>query len=174
MGATCERFDSGTQSLSNFYLEQAMLACDSAANESPHAESATMILDLEGNILCCNHDAVRLFKINERAIVRRQVRLLIPELPLRSTTPGYNLAYVLFWATGEPWRVFSIRNHQGQLFGVRVRLEQMELNRVKHIVLRLRPIVSAPKRSERSAYLQQRQSWATGELHGAALELIPQ
>ena len=153
------------KSVDSFYLQEAMLACDSVPLQHPALASATLILDLAGRVLCCNPGASRLIAPDERATVGCQVRTLIPDLPLRAETPGYNLAYAIFWAVGESWRAFGLRDRQGQYHAIQVRLEIIELNGMKHIVVRVRSRELPGNRPSRHA-----QVWRNSPIGSAAME----
>ncbi len=107
-------------------------------------EPATIILDVLGKVVCCNHAAMRLFCDNLRPLAGRNIRALIPDFPLRPVTPGYNLAYATFWAAEGGWRQFSGRDSRRRLFRLEAGLDKCELESHRQILLNLRPLREAP------------------------------
>ncbi len=98
-----------------------------------------MILDRSGTVRYGHADAARLFRTSPNTLVGRHVTELIPEFPLDRRTPGYNVAYVAFWAPAGPPRTFSAVDAQGRSFAVRIALDRLELKKHQYILLSLRP-----------------------------------
>ena len=101
--------------------------------------SASVILDALGKILYCNAAARDLFRANAQQLLGQDIRTLMPDLPIRPITPGYNLAYATFWAAEGEWRRFSGRDSRGCLFRLLAALDRTELESRRHILLSLRP-----------------------------------
>jgi hypothetical protein len=112
---------------------------------------AAMVLDKSGTVCYCHADAARLFHASAHALVGRHVRELIPDLPFKPKTPGYNVAYAAFWANEEAQHGFSGVDSQGRAFGIRVAVDRLELEKRHQILLRLQlPVESAQLTRQRA------------------------
>lgn len=100
--------------------------------------SFTLVLDLRGCIRSCSPAAAQLFGIRAAAAIGRPVRALIPELPLRDDTPGYNLAFVAFRFSADEWATFDGVDGTGRRFGIEISIAQMTLDGRFGLVLELR------------------------------------
>ncbi len=98
---------------------------------------AAVTLDITGKILCCNAAALSLF--GPAPLPGRDVRSLMPDLPFRRATPGYNIAYATLWAANSAWRRFSGRDGRGRLFRIEASLNQEEFRLRQQILLGVRP-----------------------------------
>ncbi len=96
-----------------------------------------LVLDSLGEIALCNVNAAQIFGYETGSLLRKPVSFLIPTLPLRSATPGYNLAFAHFWPR-EAWRNFHGRDASGVLFPLEISLRSTRLNSQRAIALDLR------------------------------------
>lgn len=69
-------------------------------------ETAVLILDARSAVQFCSDAAAQLFDGKSDEILGRPISALIPALPLRTVTPGYNVAYARFWSVQHGWRRF--------------------------------------------------------------------
>src|SRR5476649_1022299 len=75
---------------------------------------ACLGLDVDGEIRACNSLAAELLGGSEQDLRGRPITALIPALPLRRSTRGYNLAYVGLWyANNARRRLLGVR-HDGR------------------------------------------------------------
>jgi PAS domain-containing protein len=110
-----------------------------SGNAAAHAvELATMVLDKSGIVRYCNAAAARLFRAKTLELARRHITALIPGLPFNAETPGYNVAYATFWATGGRWRLFGGADSEGRSLWLHVLLDKLELEGGHQILLNLR------------------------------------
>lgn len=68
---------------------------------TPVAHGA-VVLDRFGIVRYCDTRALKLLGAGPDGLIGRDIRSLIPELPISARTPGYNLAYATFCATRGP------------------------------------------------------------------------
>ena len=90
-------------------------------------EQALLILDRSGDIQFCGAPGFFGYKGDETLSL--SIRRLIPDLALRRSTPGYNLAYVNFWFEGGTWQRFEAVTPEGQRFAVELCLQ---VTRIQH------------------------------------------
>ena len=130
-----------TQQNSHLFPERDDTSGETAA---PGVPFAAMVLDKSGTVCYCHADAARLFHASAHTLVGRHVRELIPGLPFKPRTPGYNVAYAAFWASEEAQHGFCGVDSQGRAFGIRVAVDRLELEKRHQILLRLQlPLESA-------------------------------
>jgi hypothetical protein len=137
-----------TQQNSHLFPEREVSGSEATAHGVPFA---AMVLDKSGTVCYCHADAARLFHASAHALVGRHVRELIPDLPFKPRTPGYNVAYAAFWANEEAQHGFCGVDSQGRAFGIRVAVDRLELEKRHQILLRLQlPIESAQLTRQRA------------------------
>lgn len=103
-----------------------------------------MVLDCVGTVRYCHADAARLFRAGAHTLVGRHVSELIPDLPINSRTPAYNVAYAKFWAPEGARRGFYGVDSQGRSFDLRIALDKLELEKHHQILLSLQlPVTTA-------------------------------
>ncbi|MBI4289850.1 MAG: PAS domain-containing protein [Betaproteobacteria bacterium] len=130
-----------TQQNSHLFSERDDSSGEALAHSVPFA---AMVLDKSGTVCYCHADAARLFHASAHTLVGRHVRELIPDLPFKPRTPGYNVAYAAFWANEGAQHGFCGVDSQGRAFGIRVALDRLELEKRHQILLRLQlPVESA-------------------------------
>ncbi|OGA17809.1 MAG: hypothetical protein A3I01_05150 [Betaproteobacteria bacterium RIFCSPLOWO2_02_FULL_65_24] len=106
--------------------------------EAQPAEPAMIVLDTSGTVCSCTAAAAGLFGAGLHGPVGRHITVLVPDLPLRPSTPGYNIAYARFKPDAGPWRELSGRDSQGRVFRLLGSLDTMEWEGAHHIVMSLR------------------------------------
>lgn len=102
------------------------------------AEHATLILDLSGRIRYCSAAAGQLFRRHPAEMIGGPIAALLPELPIRADTPGYNLAYAIFWFSSAGWRRLRITIPAGRGFLLDVSADTVMLEGKRGLVLVLR------------------------------------
>jgi PAS domain S-box-containing protein len=86
------------------------------AREAGACAEAWLRLDAAGEICACNDAAAELLGGSENDLRGRPINALIPALPLRRHTPGYNRAYVDLWyARGARQRLLAFKRDGGAL-----------------------------------------------------------
>lgn len=85
------------------------------------------ILDARGRIQFCSDSAI--FAGNENSLLGHPITSLVPGLPLREATPGYNIAYVRFSYEGGQWHRYAVRTAAGSLQEAHVSLKPIPLER---------------------------------------------
>lgn len=91
------------------------------------ADNLMMILDRCGRIRSCSPAAARLFGRGAAELVQLGVRALIPELPIRENTPGYNLSYAVFTFPAGAWQRFEGCDAIGRMFPIDVSIDTLTL-----------------------------------------------
>lgn len=93
-----------------------------AADATPAV--ATMLLDASGRI--CHANGWMADRFDAAALRRDAVPVtdLVPELPLRAGTPGYNTAYVRFWFAGGRWVPFDCVDAGGEVCRIDLSIEE--------------------------------------------------
>lgn len=86
-------------------------------------EQAVLILNASGAIQFCSNAAAHLFDGTSDEMLGRPISSLIPAIPLRIVTPGYNVAYARFWSAQHGWRRFGRAGRDGQTVPVEVALK---------------------------------------------------
>lgn len=124
----------------------------SGASPAPHAPAASgperrlggypavLILDARGAVQFCSDAAAQLFDDRTDEMLGRPVTELIPALPLRTVTPGYNLAYARFWAAQHVWRRFrrSAHDQQSRALELMLKTAQRQQDVPYGLILKLR------------------------------------
>lgn len=97
-----------------------------------------LLVDHQGLIADCGAAAACMLGASEKAVLGRPVRELLPEVPLDLATPGYNIAYLTFWAaSGDTRRLAGIgANGSELLFDVTPRLRRGDKRRAFELDLR--------------------------------------
>jgi len=125
-------------------------------------ELARIVLDRFGVVDNCNAAAEKLFGATLPGLLGQHVNRVIPRMPLRHRTPGYNLAYAAFWSGQLRYRRFTGVHCRGNAFDLDVRLDRLPLNGNPHILLDIKepesgawesdsPLVSAATAAEQPA-----------------------
>ena len=117
------------------------LASERSNGTRAQLESAFLILDMQGRILFCSPDAPHLLGVQDMTLTGHSVAELIPALPLKETTSGYNLAYIGFWSRNEHWQMFKTN-----AASVEIRFNRLELVDQPYVTLEIRsPMLNPPK-----------------------------
>ena len=97
----------------------------------------SLLLDLAGRILFCGSSVAALAGRSADELTGRQVRALLPELPIREDTRGYNLAasIALFGTNWLPYRLS--RDAEGEV-PVEACVQHVFVDRAPALVVNLR------------------------------------
>lgn len=90
-------------------------------------ETIAFILDARGRIQFCSNPVS--FANSEHALLGKSILQLIPGLPLRETTPGYNIAYVRFTFSKNQWQRHTIKIADESLQQADISLKPIPLER---------------------------------------------
>ncbi len=110
-----------------------------AHRRSPSVATTTpvlLMLDTRGRVqFCSDPDALQR---PEAEIVGRHVGELIEGMPLRATTPGYNVAWVRFAFEGETRRRLGLRLPSGGVRAIDVGVRALRMDRSHCLLVQLR------------------------------------
>ena len=98
-------------------------------------EFATVVLDAVGTVQCCNAAADALFGVGSGKLVGRELAALVPGVPIRPETPGYNIAYATFSANCGNVREALVRRPDGSALPVSIRFECQQARDHRSIML---------------------------------------
>lgn len=98
----------------------------------------TLILDTKGCIQYCSEPA--LFASAEQALHGQPVTAVIPSLPFRSKTPGYNVAYTRFAFDNDRWHRHSVKLGDGQLAPMDLMVRAIPVNHGYCLLVLLKPV----------------------------------
>jgi diguanylate cyclase (GGDEF)-like protein/PAS domain S-box-containing protein len=101
------------------------------------ADGIFLVLDADARVRYCSPGAYELFGRNAADLIGGAITSLIPDLPLRAGTAGYNLAYVGFHA-GRGWRRSVALDGAGRELALDLTVDKMELGAAQGIVLTAR------------------------------------
>lgn len=109
------------------------------ADLPPMDEPAVAILDQKGVVCFCDPAVGRLLRRDSQELVGREASRIFPELPLKSETPGYNLAFAAFWGNAASWLEIEGLSSDGCIVPLEVSLRKLLLDGCPFILLSLRP-----------------------------------
>jgi len=98
-------------------------------------EFATVVLDAAGTVECCNAAADDLFGVGSGKLVGRELAGLVPGVPIRPETPGYNIAYATFSAGCGSVRSALVRRSDGSALHVNIRFERPQMRDSRSIMM---------------------------------------
>lgn len=115
--------------------------CDRRKNPAAHAAhdqagQIFLILDVRGMVKFCN-DA-RALRTQEGELLGKPIAGFLPGLPLRATTPGYNIAYVRFSYAGDCRRRLALNLPSGASRPVDVAVRPIFVDRGYCLLLQMR------------------------------------
>lgn len=105
---------------------------------STAAEDGTVLVDLEGRICFCSPGVGEMFGCNPEERIGGPVTALIPGLPLRMGTAGYNLAYARYWFPNSEWLRFEAVDTSRRFFSVDLSIRALPLPEMRGLTLVLR------------------------------------
>jgi hypothetical protein len=106
--------------------DSAMLnAFPAEVRRSEVGEKTIFILDVRGRIQFCS--APSLFAGADGNLLGHSIMHLVPTLPLREDTLGYNIAYVRFSFSKDQWQSHTVRTANGFLQDADVSLRPIPL-----------------------------------------------
>jgi diguanylate cyclase (GGDEF)-like protein/PAS domain S-box-containing protein len=102
------------------------------------ADQAMVMVDAHGLIRHCSRGAGELLASPPQAVRGKSLSKLMPDLPLRRETPGYNLAYLIMNYAPGAWHAGCIRTAEGRPVLVEFSMVPMRLGRQTWLLLNLR------------------------------------
>ncbi len=99
---------------------------------------ALIVLDRFGIVDNCNAAAGELFGGTLPGLLGRHVNGVIPGMPIRSGTPGYNIAYAAYWSRHASYRTFTGIDLRGNALDLDIRVDCVPVDGDPRIVLALR------------------------------------
>lgn len=119
----------------------------SLLNPVPAGSDGLLVLDLQGKVCSCDGLTAERFGSSEADLVERPIASLIPALPFRPNTPGYNVAYTSLWFPSGTWRTLLGLKPDGQSFPLQLSAAMLRMKDERRIVLGLRqPAVDSATR----------------------------
>lgn len=104
----------------------------------------TLILDAKGCIHYCS--SPKMFSLDENELQGQPVTMLIPGLPLRSRTPGYNVAYTRFAFDNGRWHRQSVKVSDKNFVLMDLMIRAIPVNHGYCLLVLLKPLESAGDR----------------------------
>lgn len=101
-------------------------------------DNLMLILDKSGRIRSCSPAAAQLFKRRPAELLEAGVRTLIPDLPIRENTPGYNLSYTVFSYPTGGWQRFEGHDAVGRTFPIDVSIDTLSLEGKRGFIVSMR------------------------------------
>lgn len=93
------------------------------------AEQAVLIVNARGAVDYCSNGAAGILGSSVEQILGQPIASVIPELPFKDTTPGYNVAYARFWSDRPAWRKSDCSAPTGEAVPVELRFKSPRRSR---------------------------------------------
>ena len=102
-------------------------------------EGSMAVLDKYGIISFSTQAMSEMFKCSQHELKGRDIASLIPGLPLKTLTPGYNLSFANYW--GNKGKLLKFKGHSanGERFPLVVSLNKLSIDNTSFILLQLLP-----------------------------------
>jgi PAS domain S-box-containing protein len=111
-----------------------------------------VVVDTQGFIRFCSAAAAQAFGWSCDKVSGKPIASLVPKLPLRAGTPGYNLAYALFWFPGQLWRAVEGRDCDGRVVPLEISVSAARIDGKHQLLLALRRIRDGAAAEDFSAF----------------------
>lgn len=110
------------------------------ADSRPASEPAVALLDKRGIVSFSSPAMGNLFHTSQELLEGHEVSTLLPGLPLKKTTPGYNLAFADAWEHEATWRKLKGLSPSGDDILLEISLKKLSMNTDQYILLGMRPV----------------------------------
>lgn len=128
------------------------VAPDNAGAATSPESHGIVVIDTHGVVSFCSAAAARAFGTDAERLAGKPIASLVPQLPLRSGTPGYNLAYALFWFPDQLWRAVEGRDGDGRVVPLEISVSAARIDGKHQLLLALRRIGDGLASGEFSAF----------------------
>ena len=105
---------------------------------APFEQDATLAIDALGQIRFCSAAAQSLLGRTKEQVHLHPIAALIPELPIKAKTPGYNAAFIAFWFCDGRWRKHEALDGNRRPVTVEVSVAPVEMGTERGYVVALR------------------------------------
>lgn len=125
-----------------------------------HTGRALLLLDEKGVIEYCSPAVANFYGGNIQALVGQPVINLLPELPIRASTPGYNRAYVTDVFCDSQWLAFVGKDSEGGALSLEVTLVVLRINGRALFLLELGAPLILASAEEKLQRFQEGSEWS--------------
>jgi hypothetical protein len=137
--------------------------CWMAAQRAPIGRAtSTIVLDASGTIVSCDAAAAQLFFATPQVLAGHHIKRLIPDLPLKSSTPDFNAAYAAFCASHPVWAAYRALDALGCATRVYVSFELPETGAPDAVLLHVRHEAEQDDEERLAVHGAARERGATG------------
>lgn len=112
-----------------------------AANDQCGRDQVFLILDARGLVKFCSDP--RVLRTQEGELLGKSITAFVPGLPLRATTPGYNIAYVRFTYADDTRHRLMLKMPSGASRPVDVAVRPILIDRGHCLLVQLRLVREA-------------------------------
>lgn len=109
--------------------------------EDRRDDRITLILDTKGCIQYCSEPTM--FASAEQELQGQPVTAVIPSLPFRSRTPGYNVAYTRFAFDNDRWYRHSVKLGDNRVASMDLMVRAIPVNHGYCLLVLLKPVGEA-------------------------------
>lgn len=120
---------------------------------------ALLVLDATGTIEFCSPAVANFYGENSQSLVGQPVMNILPGLPLKASTPGYNRAYVIYTFRNRLWHPFTAEN-AGCAFSLEISLDCLEIKSRSLFLLELRTPHALAVDEEKLQRLREVSEWS--------------
>lgn len=110
----------------------------------PLTDQAVLVVTPRCKIEYCTGPARQLLEGAGHALEGERLATLMPQMPLRSATPGYNCAYLVFNHPAGSWHALSVTGADGKTIRLEASFLIIPMGNSARILIGLRPVASAP------------------------------
>lgn len=129
----------GCSAHNNIFINNFLHSADVPATALESHEPAVALLDKRGVVSFSSPALGTLFKISPEQLEGLEMVTLLPGLPLKKKTPGFNLAFAESWEHEAAWRQLNGLSPNGDCIILEVSLKKLSMNTDQYILLGVRP-----------------------------------
>lgn len=109
-----------------------------AESDALFDHDATLAFDLHARVRFCSAAARAMIGRQSSQVLDEAISALIPSLPLRAGTPGYNAAYIAFWFGRHRWHTYQVLDARRRAIAVDLTIEPAAIAGAPCFVLSMR------------------------------------